>query len=240
MQRIVIANSKGGSGKTTIATHLAACLARLDQQVVLYDHDRQGSSSQWLKCRDPEASTIQGVNVHERRANTTFSWHTRIPPNADYVIHDTPAAIDHEAIRTLVKQSDVILIPVLPSPIDIHSSANFIKDLLLIGKARHFPVQIAVIANRVRKNTLSYASLERFLDTLKIPVVSHIRDTQFYARAAEIGGSVYDLNSPRTRIDRETWKDLLNWLMVDHHEAHGHAQPHHPVRKIEPIRTSLS
>ncbi len=112
----------------------------------------------------------------------------------------------------MFQQNDSVIIPVLPSPIDIHATAHFIKDLLTTGKARKQMIRLSVIANRVRKNTVMYHSLERFLFSLSIPFISSLRDTQLYAKAIELGVGVQEINSVRSKIDRDQWAPIFRWL----------------------------
>ena len=112
----------------------------------------------------------------------------------------------------LLRQHDSILIPVLPSPIDIHATAHFIKALLTTGRARHKMVRLAVVANRVRKHTLQYHALERFLFSLNIPFISSLRDTQQYAKAIELGLGVQEVQTSRNKIDKEQWAPIFRWL----------------------------
>jgi len=111
-----------------------------------------------------------------------------------------------------VAESDVILIPVLPSVIDIHSTADFIRDLLLIGKARARNKQLAIVINRARLRTRALEKLERFVDSLDIPVVGQIRDTQLYVHAAEQGVGVHELADRAAQQDAECWAQILDWL----------------------------
>ena len=112
----------------------------------------------------------------------------------------------------MFQQNDSVLIPVLPSPIDIHATAHFIKELLTTGGARKRMIRFAVIANRVRKNTLMYHSLERFLFSLNIPFISSLRDTQLYAKAIEAGVGVEEIPGSRNKMDREQWAPIYRWL----------------------------
>jgi chromosome partitioning protein len=107
---------------------------------------------------------------------------------------------------------DTILLPVLASPIDIHAAAHFIQDLLLVGKIRTAGTRLAVVANRVRENTLIFRDLERFLSSLKLPLVATLRDSQNYIRAAEQGVGIHELEGSRAAPDRERWEPLVEWL----------------------------
>ncbi len=213
IRRILLSNAKGGCGKTTLATNIASHFASAGKEVRLFDHDAQGSSLQWLQRRNEQFPPIAGVDASRRPDNhMTRSWQLRVPPETDVVVIDTPAGIEVPELAAMFVEHDFLIIPVLPSPIDIHATAHFIKDILLIGKARKKQIHVAVVANRVRKNTLMYSQLERFLFTLKIPFVTSLRDTQNYSRAHEQGIGVQELKHPRTRFDQQQWAPLINWL----------------------------
>ena len=213
LQRIIISNAKGGCGKTTITTNIASHYASQGLNVRLFDHDSQGSSLAWIKRRQHDLNPIHGVDASKNPDHRlTRSWQLRVPQETDIAIVDTPAGADISELSALFKLNDSVLIPVLPSPIDIHATAHFIKELLVTGKARNKMVRIAVIANRVRKNTIMYHSLKRFLFSLKIPFISSLRDTQLYMRAIELGIGVQEIKSPRSKIDKEQWAPIIRWL----------------------------
>jgi chromosome partitioning protein len=213
LQRILVTNTKGGCGKSTITTNISSHLAREGLNVRLFDHDGQGSSLAWIARRPDTLNPIHGVDASKNADHRlTRSWQLRVPPETDVAVIDTPAGCDVGELSMLFQQNDSVIIPVLPSPIDIHATAHFIKDLLTTGKARNRMARIAVIANRVRKNTIMYHALERFLFSLNIPFISSLRDTQLYTRAFELGVGVQELNSPRVRIDKEQWAPILRWL----------------------------
>ncbi len=213
LQRILVANAKGGCGKTTITTNIASHYARLGKNVRLFDHDSQGSSLAWIGRRSEDMAPIAGVDASKNSDHRlTRSWQLRVPPETDVAIIDSPAGTDITELATLFQQNDSILIPVLPSPIDIHATAHFIKSLLTTGGARKKMVRLAVVANRVRKNTLMYHSLERFLFSLNIPFITSLRDTQLYARAIEMGIGVQEITTSRNKIDKEQWAPVFRWL----------------------------
>lgn len=213
LQRILVTNAKGGCGKTTIATNIASHYARLGKTVRLFDHDSQGSSLAWINRRTEESALITGVDASKNSDHRlTRSWQLRVPPETDVAIIDSPAGADITELASLFQPNDSVLIPVLPSPIDIHATAHFIKALLTTGRARKKMVRLAVVANRVRKNTLMYHSLERFLFGLNIPFISSLRDTQLYARAIELGIGVQEISTSRNKADREQWAPIFRWL----------------------------
>ncbi len=212
MQRIIVLNSKGGSGKTTIASNLAACFAASGERPTLMDLDPQGSSMRWLRKRPSEAPPIHGISAFEKAPGVTRSWHMRTPADCLTVIVDTPAAIDPHNLAELTRGMDAVLVPVMPSDIDIHATAKFIADLLLIAKVRRSEKRIGIIANRVRSNTLVSQSLTRFLSSLDIPLITTLRDTQNYVRSAEIGMGVCEMADRQVQQDLPQWLELLSWL----------------------------
>jgi chromosome partitioning protein len=212
MQRILILNPKGGSGKTTVATNLAGYFATQGDRPLLTDNDPQGSSTRWLKKRTPEQPHIHGVAAFERNSRVTRAWHLRTPADANHVIVDTPAAVPAQDLPEITKNADAIIVPVLPSDIDIHACSKCIADLLLIAKIRRNENRIGVIANRVKRNTLVYQSLMRFLTTLRIPIIATLRDSQNYVRAVELGLCLHEMKTSTIARDLEDWEPLLGWL----------------------------
>jgi chromosome partitioning protein len=155
---------------------------------------------------------IHGIAAFERNSRMTRSWQLRTPPDAAHVVVDTPAAVSAQDMPELTKSADVIIVPVLPSDIDIHAFSKCIADLLLIAKVRRDENRIGVVANRVKRNTLVYQSLMRFLGTLRIPVIATLRDSQSYVRAAEQGMGLHEMKKYQVAQDLEDWEPLLSWL----------------------------
>jgi chromosome partitioning protein len=212
MQRITILNPKGGSGKTTLATNLAACFAIAGLKPALMDLDPQGSSTRWLHKRPKENAPIHGIAAHSRASAVTRSWQLRVPPHCDTVIVDTPAALDPQALPEFTRGADAILVPVMPSDIDIHAAAKCIADLLLVAKIRRSDGRIGIVANRVRSNTLISQSLMRFLNSLDIPLVATLRDAQNYVRSAETGLGIHEMPEWQVRQDLASWEPITRWL----------------------------
>jgi chromosome partitioning protein len=212
MQRIVVLNSKGGSGKTTIATNLAACFSALGIRPALMDLDPQGSAMRWLRKRPEDRPPIHGIAAFERSPSVTRSWQLRVPPECGALVVDTPAAIDSQCLPEVTRGANAILVPVMPSEIDIHATAKCVADLLLVAKVRRSEGRLGIVANRVRSKTIISQSLLRFLKSLDIPLVATFRDAQNYVRSAEIGIGVGEM--PRWQVwqDLEQWERLLEWL----------------------------
>jgi len=201
----MVLNAKGGCGKTTIATNLASYYTwEREQNVVLADFDPQGSSMAWLKARDEIWPEIRGIAAWQEPL--------RVPKDTDVVVMDAPARVQGKELTALVRRAETIIVPVLPSPIDIRAAADFLKDLLTTGKVSRKETKVAVVANRVRENTLIYHTLEAFLSSLKIPFVTTLRDTQNYIRAEERGVGIFEMAPSAVWQDLEQWEPLTRWL----------------------------
>lgn len=204
MRTIMFLNAKGGCGKSTLASNLACHYAAEGKAVALVDFDPQKSGLEWLAVRSENDWEILGIDGTQPDM--------KLPRNLDVVIYDVPAGISGKELTAMVKRAETIIIPVLPSPIDIRAASHFIRDLLLVGKVSRKQTKIAVVANRVRENTLVYHKLEKFLSSLKIPFIATLRDTQNYIRAEERGLGIFELAPSSVEKDVEQWEPLLKWL----------------------------
>jgi chromosome partitioning protein len=213
-RRVLVVNSKGGCGKTTIATNLAGSLSSRSYSTVLMDYDPQGSSMQWLSLRSDAQKLVHGIAAHRGPSSgTTRSYQMRIPEGTEYVILDAPAGVCGPDLIQLVRDVDIIIIPVLPSPIDIHACSHFIKDLFLVAKVRSKAIKIGVVANRTRSNTRVYDALIRFLRSLNIEFIGALKDSQSYVHAAQDGLSVVELRKKQVASsDKHQWNAIINWL----------------------------
>lgn len=210
--RLVLANSKGGCGKTTIATNLAAHFAASGKTTSLIDFDPQGSAIQWLQARHKGHPPIHGVSAYSQLPNSTRTFVMRkLPPETERVVIDTAAGLKGNALSDMIRDTDIMIVPVTPSPIDIRATTTFIKEVLLSPAFRSRPILVGAVANRVRRNTLVYSKLELFLRSLKIPFITSLRDTQYYVRASEHGLGLSDMAS-RHEADVEEWGFLLEWI----------------------------
>ncbi len=210
--KIVILNPKGGCGKSTLATNLAACYAVRGMPTALMDFDPQGSTTAWLERRSASWSPIHGIAAFKKSMHATRSWQLRVPNDTLTVVIDSPAGISHDALRELTADASSILVPVLPSPMDIHAASRCIADLLLVAKVNRNDRKLAVVANRTRKHTKSFAKLMRFLDSLGIPIIAVLRDSQNFVHAAEEGIGIHEMPPSRVRPEIEQIDRIVRWL----------------------------
>lgn len=209
---ILVMNSKGGSGKTTLTTNLASYFISEGNKVAIMDYDPQGSSLQWLKVRSPCLPVIHGADAAPSKGGRLRSIAMAIPVTTDYLLVDAPAGVEGLLLQEMVRKSDYILIPVAPSAIDIHATADFIKDLLLVGRIRSSNVKVGVVANRVRSSMPVYEPLERFLTALRLPFLTRLSDSDNYIHAAEQGVGVYEMEPEETIAERAELRPILDWL----------------------------
>jgi chromosome partitioning protein len=212
LNKIVILNPKGGCGKSTLVTNLAACYAVRDTTPAVMDYDPQGSTMAWLERRSDELPAIHGIAAYKKTMQATRSWQLRVPNDTDTLLIDSPASVGHDDLRELTRDSTSILVPVLPSSMDIHAASRCIADLLLVAKVDRRDRKLAVVANRTRKNTRSFATLMRFLDSLGIPIIAVLRDTQNYVDSAEQGIGVCEMQPSRVKPDVEQLDRIVSWL----------------------------
>ncbi len=218
MLRITLVNTKGGCGKTTLATNLASYFAGQGFRTTLMDYDPQGSSRQWLSLRGEHLPPINGVDAVRQKIGVTRSWQLRAGLDTEVLVVDTPAGVNGSQMIELLRQADVILIPVMPSLVDMQATADFIDHLIRVGKIKSLSKQVGIVANRLRAGSRSQRALEEFLRGYDIPVVARLRDSQNYVNAMEEGQGIHELHPRTAAKDHEQWSPLIDWL---NHDAQG-------------------
>lgn len=212
MLTILVLNAKGGAGKTTIATNLAGALTSLGHSVALADCDPQASSLDWLAERPAGHAHIHGIDARRRLPKT--------PPRADFLIIDAPSGTYAHQLTRLVQQADRLIMPVLPSPLDIRAANRFLAELLGETPLTSNAGRLTTVANRVREGNRFADTLEDFLEGVrfpkgrKVPMCTVLRASQNYVRAAERGLSVFEFAPFATALDREQWRPLLKFVMA--------------------------
>jgi len=203
MPVIVIANPKGGVGKSTLATNVAGLLARQGHAVMLGDVDRQQSARQWLALRPPQLPAIRGWDV----AHDDI---VRPPKGTTHVVLDTPAGLHGKRLDAVLKIADRLLIPLQPSLFDIQATHAFVQALR--AHRRGHEIGLGLVGMRVKEHTLANEQLHQYLATLPVPVVAWLRDTQNYVQLAAHGLTLWDVAPSRVERDLEQWQPLKDWL----------------------------
>ncbi len=206
MRTIMLMNSKGGCGKTTLATNIATWFADEGHKVALADFDPQGSSLDWLEARKeyegiPE---IQGLDAAKGSVSPA--------KGTEFLIMDAPAKVHGKEINSMLRTVETLIIPVLPSPIDMRACSRFLEELLSSGRVSNKQTKIAIVANRVIERTNIFKQLEEYLGHLKVPVLTHLRESQNYIRSADKGLGLFELAPSMVWPDLEQWDPIIEWL----------------------------
>lgn len=203
MPVIVVANPKGGVGKSTLSTNIAGFYASRGHAVMLGDVDRQQSARTWLALRPASAPRIQSWDV-------THDEIVRPPKGTTHVVLDTPAGIHGKRLDEVMRIADKVLVPLQPSIFDIHATHAFVRELL--AHRRGDKVQVAIVGMRTKEHTIATDQLRAFLDTLGVPLLGFLRDTQNYVHLAAHGLTLFDVGSSRFERDLEQWQPITAWL----------------------------
>lgn len=205
MRSILVTNAKGGCGKSTLATNLAAYYASEGFETALADYDPQQSALSWLEERPEDFAPIKGLEG--------FNGGLRnLPRNTEYLIIDAPARSHGRELSDLVRRAETIIIPVLPSPIDMKAAERFVEELMNVSRVADKKAKVAVVANRVKENTLIFEELDEYLTKLKAPYLTTLREAQNYIRAYQRGLGIHELPPYLAWPDWEQWDPLLEWL----------------------------
>ncbi len=202
MPVIVVANPKGGVGKSTVSTNLAGALAHHGRKVMLGDTDRQQSTRMWLNMRPPSAPAIQGWDIGQDHV-------ARPPKGVTHVVLDTPAGLQGKDLVDVMRHADMVLVPLQPSLFDIHATHAFVQELATLKRASH--VRIGLVGMRVREVTLAADQLKAFLGNLGLPVLGMLRDTQNYVQLAARGLTLWDVAPSKVERDVPQWNGVLAW-----------------------------
>jgi len=205
MRHIMVMNAKGGCGKSTLATNIASYFASEGAAVVLADYDPQRSSLDWLERRPENRPEITGIAAFEEGLRYA-------PRGADVVVIDAPARSHGRELTDLVRHAETIVVPVLPSTIDMQATATFLEELKAVGKVHRKQAKIATVANRVRDNTLIWYDLDEYLTKTRVPYVAALREAQNYVRAYTRGLGIFELPEYLAWPDWDEWEPLTAWL----------------------------
>jgi len=205
MRHVMVMNSKGGCGKSTLSTNIACYFASEGFKTALADYDPQRTALDWLATRPEDLSKIAGVAAYDEGLRNA-------PRDTEVLVIDAPARTHGSELNELVRRAETILVPVLPSPIDMKACGHFMEELLELGKVQREQARLAVVANRVRENTLLFEELDKYLGKLKVPYLSSLRQSTNYLRAYQRGMGIFELPEYLAAPDWEQWKPITRWL----------------------------
>jgi chromosome partitioning protein len=203
MPVVVIANPKGGVGKSTLSTNVAGFFASRGHAVMLGDADRQQSSALWLGLRPAAARPIRSWDVADDHVG-------RPPKGTTHVVLDTPAGWHGSQFKDALKIADKVLVPLQPSIFDIYATRAFLDELAQSKNADR--LKVGIVGMRVDARTISADKLHEFVDGLGLPVLGYLRDTQNYIHLAARGLTLFDVAPSRVEKDLEQWRGICDWL----------------------------
>ena len=205
MPVIVIANPKGGSGKSTLSTNVAGYFATQGHAVMLGDADVQQSSKLWLDLRPPE---VAAISTWELQADLVLT--AKPPRGTTHVVIDTPGGLGGWRFKEVVSRADKVMIPIMPSIFDMYAAQAFITQLRDITKGHK--TKLGIVGMRVDERTIAASKLREFMDTLDVPIISFLRDTQYYLHLAAHGLSLFDITPSKVERDLQQWQAICHWL----------------------------
>lgn len=206
MKRVLVASSKGGVGKTTIATHLAAQSALSGQRTVMVDADPQGSSTRWAQRRAGLESAVLPLD------GTRRSWLKQVPEGTQRIIFDAPAGAMRDDLEAFLDIADAVVVPVLPSSIDIEATVPFLNSLAKHPRVRKGQLRVGLVGNRLRPWTNASQQAVELFRQWPYPVVAQLRDSQAYVVLTGLGKSLFDYQSAQVRDHQQDWEPLLKWV----------------------------
>lgn len=201
MKAILIANPKGGSGKTTLSTNIAGYLASRSQRVAILDLDRQKSATQWLSNRTRNLPSIELMH-------SAVEKHLPV----DWLVIDSPAGLHGKNLEHALKLVHKVIVPIAPSAFDIQASREFLEVLHHEKSVRKGKIYVGVVGMRMDPRTRAALTLEQFLKGLDLPVLAYLREAQIYVNAAFESKTLFDLPPSLAERELEQWAYLLNWL----------------------------
>lgn len=208
MKRVFLANSKGGAGKSTLTINLAVALAHRKKRVLLADCDPQLSTAAWCERRPGDAAPLEWVVLRKIKRLDAF----QPPAGIDYMLVDTPAGMDAEDLGKLLAKGDRVIVPVLPSVLDLDATERFLADLAGLTAVAAGRVEVGLVLNRVRNDTISARTAVDRLSAQPFPLLAQIRDTQAYLLSATMGKGLFDYHSQFAQERQQDYRKLLRWL----------------------------
>lgn len=232
MNSTLVINPKGGSGKTTIAINLASCFAADNIPTTLMDYDPQGSSLHWLRTRGAQAARIHGASAAPEKFGRLRSFERYVPPETEQLLIDAPAGASGLLLQEMIERAHCVLVPIVASPIDIHATGNFIRELLAHSRLRARNVRVGVVANKVRASMPAYQPLLRFLESLGLKPLARLLDSDVYLRAAETGVGIFEMDPSETLAERKQFLPIVEWVAGEQAPVEDRRREVTPIRRV--------
>ena len=206
MRTILVASSKGGAGKSTVSTNLAAHFAVEGKATAILDADKQKSATHWCEKRAHMESAVLPLD------GTRRGWDKSLPDGIQRLVVDAPAGAMGEDLVAFLDMADAVIVPVLPSAIDLEATVPFLNTLVAHPRVKKGKLPVGIVANRLKPWTSASQQAVAQLKSWPYPVVGELRDTQAYVLMAALGKSLFDYHSEQIRSHQEDWAPLLRWL----------------------------
>jgi chromosome partitioning protein len=222
MNTTLVINPKGGSGKTTVTINLASYFAAGNVPTTVMDYDPQGSSMNWLRLRSPHANKIHAANAARHQGIGLRSMAMYVPENTEQLIIDAPAGASGLVLQEMLDRATCIVVPVPPSAIDIHATANFITEVLHTARMQARSLPVAIVANKVRRSMPQYQPFDWFLSTLNLKLLARLVDSDVFVRAAEAGAGIFEMDPGLALAERRQFMPIAEWV-----------EGHRLIRRVE-------
>jgi chromosome partitioning protein len=211
MKTTLVINPKGGAGKTTLAINLASYFASSGISTTVMDYDPQGSSLHWARSRPADAVKIHAANAAPEKFGRMRSFEMYVPPQTRHLIIDPPAGTSGVLLHELLDRSSSILIPIVPSVIDLHATGNFLREILSMRRMKTGNIRMGIVANKVRRSMPAYAPLQQLLDSLGLKLLTRLIDSDVYMKAAESGAGIFEMNAVASAECRQ-FMPIAEWV----------------------------
>lgn len=212
MKTTLVINPKGGAGKTTLALNLASYFASERIPCTLMDYDPQGSSLNWLRLRPAELFRIQGANAAPEKYGRLRSFEMHVAPETRHLVIDAPAGASGVQLHEMLERSSTIIVPLVPSSIDLHATGNFLRELLAMRRLQAEGVRMAVVANKVRRSMPAYPPLQELLGSLGISLLARLVDSDAYMKAAEQGRGIFEMPAGAALAECRQFAPIAEWI----------------------------
>ena len=231
MNTTLVINPKGGSGKTTVTINLASYFAAHHVPTAVMDYDPQGSSLNWLRLRSPHAPKIHAANAARRQGMGLRSMAMYVPEPTRQLIIDAPAGASGLVLQEMLERASCLVVPVPPSPIDIHATANFVSEVLGTARMQARRLPVAIVANKVRRSMPQYAPFDWFLSTLKLSLLARLVDSDVYVKAGEAGVGIFEMDPGLTMAERKQFMPIVEWVQ-SHQQPRADGEVYELARRL--------